>query len=254
MKICVFDDKVALARVAAVQAVTIIQAAIAARGKARILVATGTSQLDFLNALVATPDLAWPQVEMFHLDEYVGLSIDHPASFRKYLLDRLILKTGIRDYHLLDGEAEPAVVSRDIGRLLAAAPVDVAFAGIGEDGHLAFNDPPADFKTELPYQVVRLDEACRRQQVGEGWFKSLAEVPVRAISITVRQLLKSKTIISVVPEARKAAAVRRCLEEPVSPKAPASILRTHPDATLYLDRDSAALLKPQPASVNEMKR
>jgi len=249
MQIRIFDDKIALGREAATQAATIIRRALAARGTARILVATGGSQFEFLEALTQAPGLDWAKVDMFHLDEYVGLSIDHPASFRKYLLDRLIRKTGIRNYHLLDGEAPPETVCRDIGRLLSAAPVDVAFPGIGENGHLAFNDPPADFQNEEPYIVVQLDEACRRQQVGEGWFKSMAEVPERAISISVRQLLKAKAIISVVPDARKAEAVQRCLEGAVSPQTPASILRTHPDVTLYLDRDSAARLKPHTIAI-----
>lgn len=249
MQIRIFDDKNALGREAATQAATIIRWALAARGTARILVATGASQFEFLEALTQAPGLDWAKVDMFHLDEYVGLSIDHPASFRKYLLDRLIRKTGIRNYHLLDGEAPPETVCRDIGRLLSAAPVDVAFPGIGENGHLAFNDPPADFQNEEPYIVVQLDEACRRQQVGEGWFKSMAEVPERAISISVRQLLKAKAIISVVPDARKAEAVQRCLEGAVSPQTPASILRTHPDVTLYLDRDSAARLKPHTIAI-----
>jgi len=250
MKIRIFEDKAVLGAAAASQAATLIKTAIRARGHARILVATGESQIEFLAAMVRETGVAWAKVEMFHLDEYVGLSIDHPASFRRYLLERLVRKTGIRAYHLLDGETEPEAVSRDIGRLLAAAPVDVAFAGIGENGHLAFNDPPADFTTEEPYHVVQLDDVCRRQQVGEGWFTSLADVPQRAISISVQQLLKAKAIISVVPDARKAVAVRRCLEEPVGPLAPASILRTHPDVTLYLDQNSAALLKPQSTMVS----
>jgi glucosamine-6-phosphate deaminase len=179
---------------------------------------------------------------MFHLDEYVGLAADHPASFRRYLLERLIRPAGIGTFHLLDGEQDPAEVCRTTGRALTAAPIDVAFAGIGENGHLAFNDPPADFDTTDPYLVVRLDEACRRQQVGEGWFQSLDDVPERAITMSVAQILKSRAIIAVVPEARKAAAVQRCFEGAISPMAPASILRTHADTSVFLDTDSAALL------------
>ena len=245
MNIRVYDDKGALGRAAAAQAADVIRRAIGERGTARILVATGQSQFEFLDALTRSPDIAWPRVEMFHLDEYLGLSADHPASFRKYLLDRLIRKTGIVRYHLLDGEKAPEATCERVGRLLAATPVDAAFAGFGENGHVAFNDPPADFETDVPYLIVRLDEACRRQQVGEGWFRTLEEVPERAISISVRQLMKARVIISVVPDARKAAAVRLCLEGPVGPMAPASILRTHPDATLYLDTASAALLDPE---------
>lgn len=245
MTIRLFADGDSLGREAAADAARFIRGAIAARGTARILAATGRSQFEFLAALTSSPGIAWPQVEMFHLDEYVGLPADHPASFRKYLLDRLIRPTGMGRVHLLDAGSEPEAVCERVGRLLAAAPVDVAFIGIGENGHIAFNDPPADFETETPYIIVRLDEACRRQQVGEGWFETLADVPERAISISVRQLLKARAIIAVVPEVRKARAVRLCLKGPVSPRAPASILRTHPDATLYLDKDSSALLSPE---------
>ncbi len=245
MTVRVFADKAALSRAAAAQAARLIRGAIAERGAARILVATGESQIAFLDALTAWPGLEWAKVEMFHLDEYIGLPADHPASFRRYLIDRLIRKTGIVRFHLLDGETDPAAECERVGRLLAAAPVDVAFAGIGENGHVAFNDPPADFKTRAPYLIVKLDEACRRQQVGEGWFPSLDDVPERAISISVRQLLKARAIVSVVPDARKAPAVARCLEGPVSPEAPASILRTHPEATIYLDTGSASLLSPE---------
>jgi glucosamine-6-phosphate deaminase len=248
MRILLFHDKVALGRAAAVQAGGAIRAAIAKRAVARILVATGTSQIEFLEALRGEPQIDWSHVELFHLDEYVGLSIEHGASFRKYLFDRLILPLRIGRYHMLDGEHDPERVCHEVGRYLLAAPIDVAFAGIGENGHLAFNDPPADFQTERPYLIVRLDEACRQQQVNEGWFARLADVPERAISISVRQLLKAKTIISVVPDARKAEAVRRCLEGSVSPLAPASILQTHADVTAYLDEKSAALLARKPAA------
>ena len=242
MTLRVFADRPALERAAAADAARLIRAAISGRGTARILAATGESQVGFLEALVASPDVDWRRVEMFHLDEYVGLAVDHPASFRRYLLERLVRPAGIERIHLLDGESDPERTCERVGRLLAAAPVDVAFAGIGENGHVAFNDPPADFEAETPYIIVRLDEACRRQQVGEGWFETLADVPERAISVSVRQLLKAPAIISVIPDARKAAAVRLCLEGPVGPQAPASVLRTHPDATAYLDRASASLL------------
>jgi glucosamine-6-phosphate deaminase len=181
---------------------------------------------------------------MFHLDEYVGLPIDHPASFRRYLLDRLIRPAGILDYHFLDGERDPDAVCRRTGEALRLAPIDVAFVGIGENGHLAFNDPPADFDTDAPYLVVRLDERCRAQQVGEGWFATVADVPERAISMSVRQILASRAIVCVVPEHRKAKAVRASLEGPIDPNTPASALRTHPDVAMYLDRDSSALVSP----------
>jgi glucosamine-6-phosphate deaminase len=237
-----YVDRPGMSRAAARHAAQLLRDAILARGGARIVAATGASQFDFLDALTAAPDIDWTQVEMFHLDEYVGLPVDHPASFRKYLLERLIRKTGIARYHLLDGEGDPHRVAEEVGREIARAPVDVAFVGIGENGHLAFNDPPADFATERPYLIVTLDEACRRQQVGEGWFRSVAEVPSQAISMSVRQILKAREIICVVPDARKAQAVHDCVGGDVSPLSPASILQTHANATIYLDRDSAALL------------
>jgi glucosamine-6-phosphate deaminase len=242
LKIEVFDDKASLGKAAALQAAMAIRQAIAQKGSARIIAATGASQFEFLEALTKVPGVDWHNVEMFHLDEYIGVPIEHPASFRKYLLERLIQKTGIENYHLLDGEANPEDVCNKVGRALTAAPVDVAFAGIGENGHLAFNDPPADFETEVPYLIVALDEACRRQQVNEGWFSTLSEVPEKAISMSVRQILKSNEIICIVPDARKAQAVKVCFEGETSPMAPASILRNHPNITLFLDRDSVGLL------------
>lgn len=244
----VLEDKKSLGSAAADQAAAAIRRAILDRSHARIIVATGASQLGFLDALTASRNIDWPRVEMFHLDEYVGLPITHPASFRKYLLERLIHKVGIENYHLLDGSGDPSEVIQSVGNALQSALVDVAFVGIGENGHLAFNDPPADFETEEPYLIVELDEACRRQQVGEGWFASISEVPRRAISMSVRQILKAKEIICVVPDARKARAVKLCFEGEVSPMAPASILRMHPAATIYLDRDSASLLTPKTLS------
>lgn len=242
MNIKVFKDKATLAATAADQAASILRKAISEKGAARIIAATGASQFEFLDALTAMPGIDWSRVEMFHLDEYIGLPMSHPASFRSYLLKRLINKVGIIRYHLLDGESDPALVAREVGAKLASAPIDVAFVGIGENGHLAFNDPPADFETEEPYLVVNLDEACRRQQMGEGWFATLADVPLSALSMSVRQILKAQEIICVVPDARKARAVAACFEGQVSPEVPASILRTHPRCTVYLDDDSAALL------------
>jgi len=238
----VFDDKSSLAKVAADQAATSIIRAIRDRGTARVIAASAASQYEFLEALTAEPGIDWKRVELFHLDEYIGLPMTHPASFCKYLQERLIGKTGITNHHLLNGEADPMKVIHETSKFLTAAPIDVAFVGIGENGHLAFNDPPADFETEEPFIVVKLDEACRLQQVGEGWFKDLSTVPTQAISMSVRQVLKSKEILAVVPDARKAQAIKACFDGGISPMAPSSILRTHPNATVYLDRDSAALL------------
>ena len=245
MKIKIFRDKRDLAHDAAKQAAGAIRGAISQNGQARIIAATGASQFDFLDALTALPDIDWKQVEMFHLDEYVGLPITHPASFRKYLFERLINKVGIVRHHLLNGERDPRQVIGEVTAEIRKAPIDIAFVGIGENGHLAFNDPPADFETEDSYIVVNLDEACRRQQLGEGWFKSLEDVPRTAISMSIRQILKARQIICIVPDARKAEAVEKCLQGEISPLAPASILRTHSQTTVYLDTESAARLSPE---------
>src|SRR6266550_5560842 len=245
MVLKVLPDKSSLSKMAAEHAAEAIGRAICDRGQARIIAATAASQFEFLDALTKMPGIDWQTVEIFHLDEYIGLPITHPGSFRKMLLDHLIKKTGIAKYYLLDGDADPAEVVRRVGKELTSAPIDVAFVGIGENGHLAFNDPPADFQTEEPYLIVDLDEACRRQQVGESWFADLSDVPKRAISMSVRQILKSKEILAVVPEARKAQAVKSCFEGEVSPLAPASILRTHADTTVFIYKHSSALLSPE---------
>jgi glucosamine-6-phosphate deaminase len=239
--VAVYPSKDALGQAAAARAADILRRAIAARGTARLVAATGASQLEFLAALVAA-DVPWSQVELFHLDEYLELPPGHRASFCRYLRERLIAPTGIARAHLLEGPSEALIA--EVERALAAAPVDVAFVGIGENGHLAFNDPPADFATQAPYLVVELDEACRRQQVGEGWFAGLEEVPRRAISMSVRQILKAHEILCVVPDERKAAAVAATLSGEVRPEVPASILRHHPRVTLFLDGGSASRLDP----------
>ena len=241
MRIETYGDRSAMSRAAAKDAAEALRSVVAKKGHARLVAATGASQLEFLEALVQL-DVDWSAVEMFHLDEYVGLSLDHPASFRKYLVERLIRPAGIRHYHLLNGEGDVQRAVEEASRSIAEAPIDLAFVGIGENGHLAFNDPPADFSTEQSYLVVTLDDACRRQQVGEGWFATVADVPTQAISMSIRQILSSRRILCVVPDARKAAAVQTCLEGPVSPLSPASILQTHADVTIYLDRASAARL------------
>jgi glucosamine-6-phosphate deaminase len=245
MLLKVFQNKTTLGRAAAEQAASAIRRAIAERGKARIIAATAASQLEFLDALTKAPGIDWDQVEAFHLDEYIGLPITHPGSFRKMLMEQLVRKTGIRQYHLLNGDAaDPAAVVREVGKQLASAPIDIAFLGIGENGHIAFNDPPADFNTEEPYIIVNLDEACRRQQVGEAWFADIWQVPKQAISMSAKQIMKAKEILAVVPDKRKAQAMRACVEGVISPMAPASILRCHPNATVYLDTNSASLLGP----------
>lgn len=250
----VFHDKATLGAAAAGQAAAAIRRAIEQRGQARIIAATAASQREFLDALTRAPGIDWSKVEAFHLDEYIGLPVTHPGSFRKMLMEQLVSKTGIRRYHLLEGDApDPSAVVRAIGKELAAAPIDIAFLGIGENAHIAFNDPPADFETEEPYIIVTLDEPCRQQQVGEAWFTNVSQVPRRAISMSARQILKATEILAVVPDRRKAKAVKAALEAEISPAVPASILRRHSNVTLYLDDDSASLLSPgmQSALVRE---
>jgi glucosamine-6-phosphate deaminase len=245
MLIRVFNDKTTLGHAAAEQAAKAIRRAISERGEARIVAATAASQLDFLEALTKAPGIDWTKVEAFHLDEYIGLPITHPGSFRKMLMEQLVSKTGIARYHLLAGDAaDPAAVVREVSKQIASAPIDIAFLGIGENGHIAFNDPPADFETEEPYLIVDLDEACRQQQVGEAWFAGISQVPKQALSMSARQILKAREILAVVPDKRKAQAVKACFEGEISPMAPGSILRRHPGATVYLDWNSAALLGP----------
>lgn len=252
MLVKVFPDKSSLSRAAAEHAANAIRNALGERGHARIVAATAASQIEFLDALTRLPGIDWRKVEAFHLDEYIGLPVTHPGSFRKMLLEQLIQKSGIVKYHLLDGDApDPAAVARRAGKELASAPVDIAFLGIGENGHVAFNDPPADFEIEQPYIVVDLDEACRQQQVGEAWFANIAQVPKRALSMSVRQILKAKEILAVVPDQRKAHAIKACFEGEISRMAPASILRTHPNATVYLDKNSASMLSGDLREVGE---
>ncbi len=224
-------------------AAALIKKAIAEKGRAHIIMATGTSQFETLNQLLSHTDIEWERVVMFHLDEYIGLSITHPASFRKYLIERVLDKVpALQNYYLINGETDPEQECERLGALITAHPIDVTLCGIGENGHLAFNDPPADFDTQRPYIVVQLDEPCRRQQFNEGWFESMEEVPQQAISMSIQQILRSETIICSVPDERKATAVKNCLELPISNLYPAGILRSHADCTLYLEPASASQL------------
>lgn len=244
MKTVIAPNKELLGREAARAGAKLIREAISARGEAIIIVATGASQFELLAALVREPDVAWHKVTAFHLDEYIGVPISHPASFRQYLWERFhrLLPLPLRQFHYIDGESDPKRECERVGNVIRDLSVDVAFIGIGENGHLAFNDPPADFNAEEPYLIVQLDEACRRQQLGEGWFAALSDVPSRAISMSCRQIMKSAHVICSVPDRRKARAVRDALEGPVTPGVPASILQRHADATVYLDPDSASQL------------
>ena len=221
-----------------------IRGAIAKNGTANVILATGTSQFETLNQLIGESDIDWSKVVVFHLDEYIGLNQSHPASFRKYLKERFIDKVEpLESVFLINGEEEdPKAECKRLGDLISKHPIDVALVGIGENGHLAFNDPPADFETEEPYIVVTLDGPCRQQQFNEGWFKKMEDVPQRAISMSIRQILKSSQILCSVPDQRKAEAVRNCLEKEVSNLHPASILQEHSNCRIYLDTSSAALL------------
>ena len=243
MNIIVCDNVKDMGRRAAADAAARLRRTIAERGAANLLVATGASQFEVLAALVAAEGVDWPKITGFHLDEYLGLPASHPASFRGYLKERLVDRVPLRAFHYINGEADPAAECRRVGELIRRHPIDVALVGIGENGHLAFNDPPADFETEEPYIVVKLDDACRRQQFGEGWFPTFDAVPDRAISMSIRQIMKSRAILCSVPDRRKATAVRAALEGPVTPDVPASILQQHPDATIYLDPPAAELLQ-----------
>ena len=242
MHTIITSDRDAMGRWVAPRAAADLNAAIDARGSANLVIATGSSQFEVLSQLAAQTGVDWSKVTGFHLDEYVGLASDHPASFCRYLQERFVDLVPLKAFHFLRGDQVPSETIARVGGLISAAGIDVALVGIGENGHLAFNDPPADFEIESPYLVVTLDEPCRMQQVGEGWFKSLAEVPTHAISMSVRQILQARKIYCSVPDERKAEAVRATLEDPISPVIPASILREHPDTYLVIDRAAASQL------------
>jgi glucosamine-6-phosphate deaminase len=242
LQINIATTKAELGQAAARDAAAIINHAIAERNSAYVIAATGASQFEFLDTLTLEP-IDWSKVTFFHLDEYVDLPESHPASFRRYLRERIVSRVHPRAFHFIDGEADNVHDEcRRVGQLITRQAVDVAFVGIGENGHLAFNDPPADFDTDEPYIVVNLDVACRQQQVSEGWFKSIDEVPAQAISMSIKQILRSREILCIVPDRRKAEAVKASVELNVNSMHPASILQTHERVRLYLDSDSSALL------------
>jgi len=240
----VFPDKARLAAAASAHARSIILGAIGRCGRARIIVGTGNSQSELIDALIREPELDWRAVEAFHLDEYVGISPEHPASFRRWLKTRLTDKVHPATVHYLAGDATDlnAEIARYAG-LLAAGPIDLCFVGFGENGHIAFNDPHvAEFADPQPIKRITLDEACRRQQVGEGHFRDLQDVPAEAVTLTCPELMRADHWICCVPDLRKATAVQRAIEGPISPACPASLARTHPSAYLYLDAPAASLL------------
>ena len=241
----VYKTKEEMAAAAATAAARAINNAIKEKGLANIILATGTSQLGMLKNLAEAENVDWTKVTMFHLDEYIDMGVDHPASFRKFLKERFVDRVpGLKAVHFVNGDAgNPQGECKRVGALIAEHPIDAAMVGIGENGHLAFNDPPADFETEEPYLVVELDEKCRRQQLGEGWFETLEQVPRQAISMSIRQIMKSKCLIVTVPDKRKAEAVKNALEGEVTPMCPASILREHENCKIFLDAEAASLLK-----------
>lgn len=242
MEIIVKENNVDLGMAAGKAAAVLINEAIKERGEANIILATGASQFETLKQLIAS-DIDWSKVTMFHLDEYIGMPESHPASFRKYLKERFLANVPpLKAAHLVNGEGDPELECKRLEELVLKFPIDVAMVGIGENAHLAFNDPPADFDTERAYLVVELDEKCRMQQLGEGWFPNLEAVPTRAISMGIKQIMKSKHIICSVPDERKAVAVKNSIENEVSNLYPASILQQHGSCTYYLDKQSASLL------------
>ena len=216
-----------------------LNAAIAQKGEARLLLSTGASQFEMMDALTRMP-VDFSKVTMFHLDEYVALPVTHIASFRKYLQERFVDKVPLKEAVFVNGEGDVEANIAEITARIKEAPIDVGVIGIGENGHIAFNDPPADFDTEASYKVVNLDERCKRQQVGEGWFATVDDVPKQAISMTVKQIMACDSIVSVVPHAVKAEAVKNTLERDVTNLVPATIMKTHPDFNLFLDSESAA--------------
>lgn len=243
MNVEIFPDRETLGAQAGAKGAEFIKDAIREKGEANIILATGQSQFETLETLIHDKDIYWSKVRMFHLDEYIGMPITHKASFRKYLTERFVDKvSALNEVVLINGEGDAQEECNRLGNIIKNYPIDVAFVGIGENGHLAFNDPPANYDIEDPYIVVDLDAACRQQQMGEGWFNTIEDVPKQAISMSIKQIMKSKKIICAVPDERKALAVKNCLTNEVSNIYPASILQNHADCYCYLDQGSASLL------------
>ena len=242
MTITILENPVELGKVAAKYSAEIINEAIARKGEARIVLSTGASQFETIKALIET-NIDWSKVEVFHLDEYIGLPESHPASFRKYLKERFLNKVNIKKVYLVDGEDDPQKVIAYLTAEIRRGPVDLGLIGIGENAHIAFNDPPADFVTEEAFICVALDDACKQQQIREGWFATIDDVPKRAISMTVHQIMQCRHIVSCVPHAVKAKAIKETLENQLTNAVPATMLRKHPDCSLFLDKESASLIK-----------
>lgn len=244
MHITVSENETALGVAAATEIAALLSDAIRTRGEANYLVSTGASQFSTFEALLTMP-LDWSKVTMFHLDEYVGLPVTHIASFQKYLRERFVDKVALKRAVFVNGLGDVEANLRELGADIAAHPIDVGVIGIGENAHIAFNDPPADFEVESAYQVVTLSDTCKRQQVGEGWFATIDDVPTQAVSMTPQQIMRCRHIIAPVPGKRKAQAIHDTLaNDKVDPMVPATLLATHPSCHLFLDRDSASLCTP----------
>lgn len=241
MDVIISKTKQKLGEIAAKKGAEIIQKCIEEKGEAAIIVATGASQFEMLEELIKK-EIDWSKVTGFHLDEYIGMPMEHPASFRKYLKERFVDKIGLKEFNYINADSDPQKECDRLSEIIDAYQIDIAFIGIGENGHLAFNDPPADFETDEPYIIVNLDEDCRNQQMGEGWFKTVNDVPKQAISMAIKQILKSEYIICSVPDTRKSNAVKKVLEGEITPLVPSSILQNHDKTWIYLDTESAKLL------------
>lgn len=245
MEITISKNNEELGKAAGIAAANAIRNTIEQNGFCNLILSTGSSQFTTLEQLVSELDIDWSKVTMFHLDEYVGLPITHMASFRKYLTERFLDKLPpLRNAFLINAEIDAEAECQKLSEIIAQHPIDVALVGIGENGHIAFNDPPADFETEKPYFVVDLsNEACRQQQFGEGWFATIDDVPLQSITMSVKQIMKSKIIISAVPELRKAEAIKNTFEQEISNIYPSTMLNKHPNWHLFIDEESASLLK-----------
>lgn len=241
MKLVVCNSTADLGKESSKHATELINKAIAEKGSARILLSTGASQFPFFTEFVKE-NIDWSKVEMFHLDEYVGISENHPASFKRYLLDRFVLKVNPGKYHLIDGTKNPEETIAELTALITESPIDVGLIGIGENAHIAFNDPPAVFDDTCSYKVVTLAERCLEQQIGEGWFKDKDECFKQAISMSATQIMKCNHIISVVPYKVKAEAIYKTLTTDLDPMVPATLMKKHADCTIYADPDSASML------------
>lgn len=242
IKTVIAQDRTELGRFVGEQAAEVLRTSLETRDECNLVIATGSSQFEALEALVQQPGIEWERVNGFHLDEYLGIPRTHSASFCGYLAQRFVERVPLKSFFYLDGEKEPSSLLAEANQNLAGKTIDLLLCGIGENGHLAFNDPPADFEADSPYLLVDLDEPCRKQQVGEGWFDSLDQVPLRAISMSIPQILAANKILCAVPDRRKAEAVRATLEDEISPQVPASALRNHADTMLILDTSSSSRL------------